>query len=275
MQEILQWRKARVGRLQAPDGWLSLVGLCWLEEGENNMGADPVSDVPLKAPGIPSKAAIIKLKNGVITLIPEPGSKISVNGKPVEAPTQLKSDADPGGQDIVKVGRIMTYVIKRGPQFAMRIKDPLAPTRIHFKGIEYFPVDPKFRTHATLESYPEPREVVISTAVGIDQHLLCPGLLHFTLKGQKLTLQPWIDTAGQKDLFIVFRDTTSGKESYGAGRFLSAQLAEDGTTTLDFNRAFSPPCAFTAYATCPLAPPENELPIAVRAGERLVHKGGS
>ncbi len=272
--EILQWRQSRLERLEAPDGWLSLVGLCWLEEGENWMGRDPEYAVPLPSAEIPEKVGAIRLSEGSVTFFPAEGAEISLGGKPLTEAVKLKTDADQEGPDILQIGRIRAYVIKRGNQFAIRLKNPEAPTRIRFRGLNYFPIDPAFRVRATLKPYPAPKDVSISTAVGIDQHMLCPGVLRFTIKGKKLELQPWIDKVGQRELFIVFRDKTSGTESYGAGRFLSARLNEDLSVVLDFNKAFSPPCAFTAYATCPLAPPENDLPIAIRAGEQLVHGGG-
>lgn len=272
--EMLRQRQDREERLRAPDGWLTLVGLHWLEPGDNAMGHDPSAVAVLSAPGIPGRVGILRMEDAHITLIPQEGFTITIAQKDVDSEVLLKSDADPGGPDIMQIGRLSAYIIRRSDRFALRVKDPKSPRRLKFKGLDYFPIDPAFRVTARLEPYPKAIDVSISTAVGIDEHMLCPGILRFTILGQQLELLPWIENAEQKELFIVFQDATSGQTSYGAGRFLSAKANDEGEVILDFNRSYSPPCAFTPYATCPLAPPENELPIAIRAGERLEGGGG-
>jgi len=171
----------------------------------------------------------------------------------------------------VRVGRLTFYVISRGDRLGVRVKDPEGPARTGFTGLEHFPVDPRFRVRARLEAYPEPREVEIPTAVGTEETMLAPGRLHFELGGRQLSLAPFVESAEDDRYFIVFSDATSGETTYGAGRFLSADAARDGATTLDFNRAYSPPCAFTPHATCPLPPSGNRLQVAVTAGE--MHRG--
>jgi hypothetical protein len=268
--EIQSSRAQREERLKAPDGWLSLVGLDWLSDGNNLIGADPEAVVFLEAPGIPQNVGTITLHQGQATLMVAGDAEVRLNDEIIELPRTLLSDADEGGPDLLRIGRLTAYVIKRGDRLAVRIKDPEAPTRLDFTGIEYFPLNPIFRVEARLESFPEPRDVTIPTAVGTEDHMLCPGVLHFTVDGRELTLQPWIETPDDRDLFIVFTDGTSGRLTYGAGRFLSAELREDGTTTLDFNQATTPPCGFTPFATCPLAPPENALAVDILAGEQFL-----
>jgi len=263
-------RAQREERLKAPDGWLSLVGLDWLSEGDNLIGADPEAVVFLDAPGIPQNVGTITLDKGQATLLVTGDAEVRLNDEIIELPRTLLSDADQGGPDLLRIGRLTAYVIKRGDRLAVRIKDSEAPTRLDFTGIEYFPLNPALKVEARLESFPEPRDVSIPTAVGTEDHMLCPGVLHFTVDGRELTLQPWIETPDDRDLFIVFTDGTSGRLTYGAGRFLSAELREDGMTTLDFNQAISPPCGFTPFATCPLAPPENALEVDILAGEQLL-----
>ena len=268
--EIQSSRAQREERLKAPDGWLSLVGLDWLSEGDNLIGADPEAVVFLDAPGIPQNVGTITLDKGQATLLVTGDAEVRLNDEIIELPRTLLSDADQGGPDLLRIGRLTAYVIKRGDRLAVRIKDSEAPTRLDFTGIEYFPLNPALKVEARLESFPEPRDVSIPTAVGTEDHMLCPGVLHFTVDGRELTLQPWIETPDDRDLFIVFTDGTSGRLTYGAGRFLSAELREDGMTTLDFNQAISPPCGFTPFATCPLAPPENALEVDILAGEQLL-----
>ena len=268
LEEIQSWRAERLAGLTAPDGWLTLVGLHWLEEGENSVGSDPSSTVYLEADGIAPRIATIRFEGDAATLVPEPDAEIRIDGVAVTGPHPLRTDAADGGPDVLEIGRLRTYLIRRGDRTAVRVKNPEAPTLADFQGLGYFPVDPRFRVEATLEAFSEPRDVAIATAVGTEEHMFCPGVLRFSIDGRKLTLQPWIDQPDDRDLFIVFTDETSGKSTYGAGRFLNAELTNDGRAVLDFNRAYTPPCGFTPYATCPLAPPENALPIAVEAGEK-------
>ncbi len=268
--EIQSSRAQREERLRAPDGWLSLVGLDWLSDGDNLIGADPDALVFLEAPGVPQNLGTITLDQGKATLVVATDAEVRLNDEIIEQPRILLSDADEGGPDLLHIGRLTAYVIKRGDRLAVRIKDPEAPTRLGFTGLEYFPLNPTLKVEARLEAFPEPRDVIIPTAAGTEDHMLCPGILHFTVEGRELTLQPWIETPDDRGLFIVFTDGTSGRLTYGAGRFLSADLREDGTTTLDFNRATTPPCGFTPFATCPLAPPENALAVDILAGEQLL-----
>ncbi|MEN8164940.1 MAG: DUF1684 domain-containing protein [Acidobacteriota bacterium] len=268
--EIQTWRAQREERLRAPDGWLSLVGLYWLDEGDNKVGSDPEAEVFLEAPGIGQDLGMIALHEGQATLTVGADVEIKINGKVVDQPEILLSDADEGGPDLLQIGRLSAYVIQRGDRLAVRVKDPEAPTRVNFSGIENFPLNPEFKVEARLKAYPEPQKVTIPSAVGTEDHMLCPGVLHFTIDGRDLELQPWINTPEDRNLFIVFTDGTSGRLTYGAGRFLSAEIREDGTATLDFNKATTPPCGFTPCATCPLAPPQNKLPVDISAGEQLL-----
>jgi len=268
--EIQTWRAQREERLRAPDGWLSLVGLHWLDEGVNRLGSDPEAEVFLEAPGIGRQIGTIIVNQDQATLTVATGAKVILDGTLIDHAKVLLSDADEGGPDLLEIGRLSAYVIQRGDRMAVRVKDPDAPSRVNFSGIENFPLNPAFKVEARLEAYAEPRDVIIPTAVGTEDHMLCPGILHFTVDGRDLELQPWINTPEDRNLFIVFLDGTSGHLTYGAGRFLSAELRKDGTATLDFNKSTTPPCGFTPFATCPLAPPENALPVDISAGEQLL-----
>lgn len=266
--EIDAWHAQREARLAAADGWLSLVGLHWLEEGPNPIGNDPSAAVPLEAPGIPPEAGTILLEGEDLTIEPHAGAAILLGGVAVTGHRTVATDAADGGPDVYSIGRLRFHVIERGGRFAVRVKDPQAPTRTTFEGVPRFPVDPAYRVRARYEPYDTPREVTIGTAAGTEDTALAGGRLRFALNGQELTLEPWVSGTGDTDLFLVFADATSGETTYGAGRFLSATAQDDGTAILDFNRAVSPPCAFTPYATCPLPPATNVLQVAVEAGER-------
>ncbi len=266
--EIEQWRARRVERLTADDGWLTVVGLHWLGDGVNRFGSSPANEVVLDAPGVPPVAGTIEvIDDGTVVARATGESGVTIKGEPL-VKSVLATDTT-GAPDTLGIGRLTLYVIDRSGRLAVRVKDPESEARRSFNGIEYFPIDPRYRVSATLEPFDEPREVEIPTITGDTTTMLAPGVLHFTLLDQELTLQPFVSSPEDDQYFLIFRDRTSGRTTYGGGRFLGAEaVAEDGTTTIDFNYAYSPPCAFTAFATCPLPPPANALPIAVEAGEK-------
>jgi uncharacterized protein (DUF1684 family) len=266
--EVEAWRAQRLARLTTDDGWLTLTGLCWLEPGDNLFGSAADNTVVLPDPSLSAVAGrLVLTPDGAVTAIAEPGAAVEVNGEPLTERV-LASDAS-GPPDVVTVGRVRLLIIDREGRLAARVKDPEAPARRAFTGIEHFPIDPTARVTAHLEPYDEPRRVAIPTVLGEDTEMLAPGRLRFELDGRELTLEPYREGPGDTSLFLIFRDTTSGDTTYGAGRFLYADApGPDGTTTLDFNLAYNPPCAFTPFATCPLPPPQNWLPVPIEAGEK-------
>lgn len=267
--EVEAWRAEREPRLRAEDGWLSLVALEWLQEGENRFGSDPALAVVLPGDGVPARAGVITVAaDGTVRVAPEPGVVLTVNGDNLDGERALATDAG-GAPDVLRVGGLSMHVIARGDRLALRVKDPAAPTRTGFRGLEAYPVDSGLRVTAILERFPEPRAVSVPTVIaGFEEEMLAPGRLRFELGGRKHTLTPLVSSPDDRRLFLIFRDATSGDTTYGAGRFLYAELADDDTAVLDFNLAYSPPCAFTPFATCPLPPAGNVLDVAVEAGER-------
>ncbi|MEJ2583232.1 MAG: DUF1684 domain-containing protein, partial [Acidobacteriota bacterium] len=266
--EIEEWRNTRLERLTADDGWLTLTGLFWLEPGDNFFGSSEDNAVVLPDDSIPGTAGRLILDaEGTVTLIAEEGFGIKVNGEDMTEAI-LKTDAA-GRPDVVTAGRITFFIIDREGELGARVKDPESPARTAFSGIEHFPVNAAFRVDARLDPYQEPREVAIPTVLGRDTTMLAPGVLHFTIEGTEHTLEPYVSDSDSTSYFLIFRDATSAVSTYGAGRFLSADVAdENGLTVLDFNLAYNPPCAFTPYATCPLPPPQNWLQASIDAGEQ-------
>ncbi len=246
--EIAAWRAEREASLKAEDGWLSLAGLVWLHEGANPFGKDAESEIAL--PDGPPHAGVFHLDHGKVT--------VTVDGSTRE----VKPDSD----DIVKVGRVRLLVIKRSGKYGVRVKDPESEARREFKGIESFPADESYRLTARWVA--EPRKIPILNVLGQTEPHESPGYAVFTLQGRELTLHPVLEASGAKELFYIFKDETSGKETYPAGRFLYSLMPQDGHVILDFNKAYNPPCAFTPYATCPLPPPENRLAVRIEAGEK-------
>jgi uncharacterized protein (DUF1684 family) len=267
--EVEAWRRDREARLRAPDGWLSLVGLTWLHPGENRFGAAPDDEVRLPPPAPPHAGAL--LVDGTAARVRlAPGASASLNGKPFAAREgALRTDAADATPDLLGFGGVTLQVIDRAGRLGARVKDPASPTRRAFAGLAWFPIDPAYDTVARLEAHAAPVEIVVPDATGGTQHLESPGTLAFTLLGKPTRLDAVRDGPDDGDLLVVFRDATTGHETYGAGRFLRAQRRPDGSYAVDFNRAYSPPCAFTPYATCPLPPPQNRLGVRIPAGEKV------
>ncbi|GLH66839.1 DUF1684 domain-containing protein [Geothrix edaphica] len=266
VQAVDAWHAQRTARLAAEDGWLSLVGLDWLQLGENTLGTAPGSTVLLPAGTAPARAGVFIVDGGTVRVRLVEGCGILVNGQAV-VEAALKTDAD-GQPDLLRAGRIAFYVIRRGSRLGIRMKDPEAPARKAFQGVQRFPVDPAWRVEADFIPHATPQTRAIPTVLGTSEPMTAPGILRFKLKGRTYALEPLIEDPAHPELFIIFRDATSGRETYPAGRFLYAAMPKAGKVILDFNRAYNPPCAFSHFATCPLPPKRNELRVAVRAGEK-------
>jgi hypothetical protein len=270
LAEIEKWRAERLISLTSEDGWLTVVGLSWLRPGENRFGSDPGNEVVLPGRGTPALVGTLELRqDGTALLHPGPGTGLTLGGSP--ATERVLASDRTGKPDILGVGSIRFYLIDRSGKLAVRVKNPHSARRVGFAGIRHFPVDPAYRVEARFEPYQKPREVAVATIQGPEQKMLVPGVVRFTIRGKALALEPFVSSPEDDTFFIVFRDATSGSETYGAGRFLDATAPAKGSrkVVLDFNRAYSPPCAFTPYATCPLPPRQNELPLRIEAGEKF------
>jgi uncharacterized protein len=258
-REVDQWRAEHQRKLAAEDGWLTVVGLDWLKDGENRVGADPSSEVPLPPGSAPRRVATISLLAGKVMLHPAPGVALTLNGKPATE-TVLRED-----DDILAINRLKFYLIRRGDKAGIRLKDNDSATRKRFQGLSWYPVDPAWRIQAKYTAWDKPHSLVFHNTIGQQESEPSPGYVTFQKDGREFRLEPTVDDG---ELFFVLRDQTSGKTTYGASRFLYAEQAKNGVVTLDFNKAENPPCAFTAYATCPLPPAQNRLALAINAGEK-------
>jgi hypothetical protein len=264
VKAVEKWRSDEAADLKKEDGWLTLTGLFWLKEGVNTIGAGTQFDVRLTDNFTQGKFGEIDFKDGAATLKVVSGVEAQCDGKHIST-IDLVSD-EKGKPTQIRVGSQMFYLIRREDRFGIRLKDNQSKARLTFKGLNWFPVDESYRVPAQLEALPEPKELMVPNVLGGHFKMKSPGPLRFTLQGQDYTLQPALQDDGS--LFIIFRDASNSSETYSAGRFLDADKPVNGKTTLDFNKAENPPCAFTPYATCPLAPEGNDLPIAIKAGEK-------
>ena len=210
--EVEAWRAERLARLTAEDGWLTLIGLHWLEPGPNAMGSAADCAVPLPADAAPEAVGTLTLRDdGTVWLEPADGAGLTVNDEPATA-RELATDAA-GKPDRLAVGRLHFYLIARGERIGVRVKDPEAGTRAHFAGIESYPVDPSWRVAARFEPYPEPRQVAIPTVLGTEDVMLATGVLRFEAAGQELTLEPYLGAPDDEQFFLIFRDATSGVDT--------------------------------------------------------------
>lgn len=263
--ELSKWRIEREAKLKADDGWLTVAGLFWLKEGINTVGASSDNAIILPAGSAPALVGIFELREGKTVFRAAEGVPVTLNGQPVRE-HEVKSD-EVKQQDVLKLNDLTFLLLKRGARYAIRLKDQNSRTRTDFAGLRWYPCQDNYRVTAKFVPYEQPKEVSIVNILGDIEKMKSPGYVVFKLNGQELSLEPV--TSGGDKLFFIFRDLTSGKTTYKPGRFLYAAAAKDGQVLLDFNQAINPPCAFTAYATCPLPPKRNYLPVAIEAGEQL------
>jgi len=263
---IQEWRARRFEEINGEDGWTTLVGLFWLVEGQNRFGSDPSNEIVLPQTSASRFTGSFRLDKGIVTLEAKPAAGITSDGKPASI-LALHSDAD-GKPTVLMLGSLKLFVIRRGEKLGVRVKDKNHPARSNFRGIDYFPVSSTFRLDAKFEPYNPPKIIPIANVLGMIDNMISPGALVFAINGKTYRLDPVLEK-GSKQLFVIFADKTSGRETYGAGRYLYVDPpGADGKVIVDFNRAHNPSCAFTKFATCPLPPRQNRLAIRVEAGEK-------
>jgi uncharacterized protein len=267
-KEVEDWHNKRIENLKKESGWLNLVGLYWLEEGENTIGSSDKNKIvfPKNAP-----AEIGKVIKKDSSLIFESYNNVNVfsNGNRVNK-IEVKNDMS-GNPTIFELDSFRWFVIKREEKFGIRLRDLNADLLKNFEGIERFPIDGDWKIKAEFIPYDVPKEVEIPTIIGTIEKDFSPGKVKFLIDKKEFTLEP--TSAGDK-MFLVFADLTSGDETYGAGRFLVIDKPDSNNNVIiDFNKSYNPPCAFTKYATCPLPTEENKLKVKITAGEKN-YKGG-
>jgi uncharacterized protein (DUF1684 family) len=264
IKAVEKWRSDEEKDLKKETGWLTVAGLFWLKDGINTVGAGRDFDVRLTDNFKKGKFGEINFKDGAAALKVERGVEAQSNGKSIST-IDLVSD-EKGKPTEIRTGSQTFYLIRREDRFGIRLKDSKSKARLAFKGQHWFPIDESYKVTARFEAFPEPLELMVPNVLGGHFKMKSPGLLKFTLKGKEYSLQPV--TEEDEKLFIIFRDGSNLSETYSAGRFLYADKPANGEAVLDFNKAENPPCAFTPFATCPLAPPQNSLDVEIKAGEK-------
>jgi len=263
--EVRAYREARLRRLTAPTGWLSLVAKAWLPEGTSRVGASPEAEVWLDVPSAPALIGTVTRRGNEVTFAAAPGVEAVARGGRVDT-LVLRSDAEPMPDEIA-VGPLRLELIRRGDDLALRVRDPDSPLRAAFGGVPAYEPDRRWWIDARFEARQPPSTVELEDNDGRPQTYQSPGDAVFEVDGVTGRLHLLLESDGRR-LFVLFGDGTNRDETYGAGRFLYAPLPENGRVLLDFNKAFNPPCAFTSFAACPLPPSANRLPFRVPAGEK-------
>jgi uncharacterized protein len=263
---IAEWRRQRVNSLTSDNGWLTLTALFWLKDGDNSFGRASSNSLVLDNPALADTAGSFVVTGQQVRFQARPGSGVSHNGQPVSS-LDLDSDATEHAT-VLASGTLRFFVIERAGQLGVRVRDLNNPHRLQFQGLSYFPVSTAWVFDARFEPYEPVRHIRIVNILGMEEEMVSPGAVVFSRNGRKWRLDTVLEQPGDKELFIMFADATSGHETYGAGRFLYIPLPAAGHARVDFNEAYNPPCALNDFATCPLPPPQNRLKVRIDAGEK-------
>lgn len=265
---IAAFHARRATLIAGPEGWATHVGLWWLKPGRNRIGTDSSSAIVLPADHSPRLLGDVVVEGDSARFVPARGVPVRIDSAPVIAPVTLHSDVE-GNQTILRSGSLIVYYLTRSGRKAIRIKDTLHVARTTFPGHRYFPTDTTWRVTARFVPKPAPDSMNIIDVQGIETRMAWPGQLHFRVKGRGYVLQVIREPEDHSNqLFVMFKDSTNSKETYPAMRYIWIAGPDSlGRTALDFNQAYNPPCAFTEFATCPLPPKGNTLPLRITAGE--------
>lgn len=277
--ELAAWRTQHVADLLKPAGWLSLTGLEWLQQGDNSFGAAADNKIRLTASGT-AHIGILRLEGNNVQLLPPSGGfprDLNVAGAPAKAePIPVEADSDKNAPHLT-IGTLNMYVIRRADRYALRVKDSKSPTLTGFHGLNWYEPDGHYRVKAKWIPYHPPKSVTLVTLADTTYSQPVPGAAEFVVGGKTYRLEPVLEDPAAPQLFFILRDTTSATTTYQACRFLYTVLPNRGTDKpgelwLDFNRLENPPCAYTPFATCPLPPQQNRMPIALPVGEKRYHE---
>jgi uncharacterized protein (DUF1684 family) len=265
--EIQKWHDNRMAELKSEDGWLNLAGLYWLKEGQNTFGSDPSNDCVFPLEKAPKFIGSYRLNDGEVEVRINPGVSVHHQGNAVTK-MNLTVNHDERSADALTLGSLKWFVIGRDGQVGVRLRDLDSPNIAQFKGVATYTIDPAWRVGAKFVANDPPKALYVGTVFGNTREHASPGTLTFEIQGDTYSLDA-LSRNKEDELFVVFGDKTTGVETYGGGRFLYVDPPdENGRTFIDFNKAYNPPCAFSAFSTCPLPPAQNRLRTRITAGEK-------
>ena len=272
VQALTKWRQEREATLKSDTGWLTVAGLFFLNQGRNTFGSGPLNDIVLPADA-PPDAGVFELDGQKVSMRAK--TPLTVNGKETTL-VELRPAASGNPADQLTIGALTLFVHVSGDRLAIRLRDRNSEIRRNFTGLKWFAPNDAYKVTGRFEPYAVPKTVKVPNILGDLETYTAPGVVAFTLNGQQHKLEVFESGSGDsKRFFIVFRDLTSGKETYPSARFLYADLPVNGQTTLDFNKAYNPPCAFNPYTTCPLPTEQNRMRVRIEAGELDYHKAAT
>jgi len=261
-KEVAAWRAKHEADYTRE--YVPLAGLFYLKPGTNTASSATSNAIVLPT-RLPREIGRFTYQNQRVIFEPHPGVTVAIKGRPVTGAVELRSDEN-DAPDELAIGDVALWVHESGERRAIRMRDPQSQAARSFEGFRWFPIDERYKVVGRFIKDPSPRTIKLPSLSGDDQPYTTEGVVEFALNGQTIRLRPMTTRPGR--LFFIFRDGTSGRETYAAARFLYADLRPDNTTVLDFNEAYNPPCAFNPYTTCPLPLPENRLTIRILAGEK-------
>jgi uncharacterized protein (DUF1684 family) len=266
-KETEEWRRKH--EVDYRREYVPLAGLFSLKPGANTVGSGASNDIvlPRRAPAVVGRFV---LDGKVVRFEPQAGAGVTLRGRPVSPGLTLRSDAA-DEVDELAIGDIALWVHISGERLTIRMRDPNGETARSFRGFQWFPIDDSYRVTGRFIRDSAPRTIRAPNQLGDEDVMQTEGVVEFRLHGQTVRLRPM--TTRPNRFWFIFRDGTSGKETYETARFLYADLRPDGTAVLDFNQAYNPPCAFNPYTTCPIPLPENRLTVRILAGERAYASG--
>ena len=262
--EIQKFQQDHEAQLKTDTGWLTIAGLYFLSQPVTTFGSGPLNDIVLPA-GAPEKAGTFQLKSGKVSVKAEPGVTFMLESKPVTEKL-LKSDGE-GPPDRLSLGDLQLWVHQSGDRPSIRLRDKNSKLRKEFVGTSWFPINAAYKVEGTYTPYATPKTVEVPNILGDIDKMPVPGIVSFTINGQEMKMEP-IAEPGDKEFWFVFRDLTSGHETYPAARFMYLPTPVNGKMMIDFNRAENPPCAYNPYSTCPLPFEQNRLKTRIEAGEK-------
>ena len=244
--------------------WVTVAGLHFLEPGRNTAGSASSSDIVLPR-SVPPTLGDFVLTGEQVGFEPAADTDVQLRGERVTSPTMLKDDGDPMPDELM-VGDVRLVIHLSGKRKSVRVRDPQGEVARGFRGFAWFPIDSRYHVAGRFIKDDKPKRVQVVNTIGDLDTYRTEGVVEFTLNGTTLRLRPFTTRPGR--LYFVFRDASAGQETYETARFLYSDLDGDGTTMLDFNEAYNPPCSFNPYTTCPIPLPENRVGVKILAGER-------
>lgn len=261
---LAKFRASREAVLTRDTGWLTVAGLHFLTQGDNRIGSDPSNDIVLDYPSVPKHVGVITVSGLDVRIRAAAGQTLRINDT-VRTESSLHGSFDQRPRDTLHFGPVSVFVHYSGPRLALRVRDQDSALRKNFRGLRWYEPNPAFRAIGTFTAYPARRVVQIPNILGDLEPFNAIGTVSVELGGVRHTMEAWGDL---KSLWFVFRDQTSGRETYPSARFLYTSPVEGGTVEMDFNYAQNPPCAYNPFTTCPLPPAQNRLSVAIEAGEK-------